>query len=277
VRPIFALVISTIFFFSAPASGDTPVPLTVAGNQATGAFALLFGIGGDLTISFEDAAGLTPGALDVSVRLASPLEPGLLARLPGPGVGLVVAFPVVLRIEPSEGSGLSFEGVVNVSLHTLNLHLLPNSPLALYSASNGGAFRDITASVASGSYRAGGSSGGFSEFLIVADVRPIDTKILGKFDRLEDTLSDHAASIPAAVLLDLQARLLQARTLWTAGSTAAAIAEVDGFAAEVVEESGTAIPNVWQAAGGPANVAGLLRAGADTLRFSLQVKAAQSP
>jgi hypothetical protein len=47
---------------------------------------------------------------------------------------------------------------------------------------------------------------------------------------------------------------------------------VDAFAAEVQEHSGSDIPDVWRASGGVVNVAGYLRAGAGTLRFSLSLK-----
>src|SRR6267378_5653233 len=47
-------------------------------------------------------------------------------------------------------------------------------------ASAGGPFRDVTRFVGIGSSRAQASAGGFSEFLIVADARPIDTVIASK-------------------------------------------------------------------------------------------------
>jgi hypothetical protein len=43
----------------------------------------------------------------------------------------------------------------------------------------------------------------------------------------------------------------------------------------VKENSGTSIPNVWRTHGDRPNIAGLLRAAADTLKFSLTVKASR--
>jgi hypothetical protein len=45
----------------------------------------------------------------------------------------------------------------------------------------------------------------------------------------------------------------------------------------VKDQSGAAIPNVWQANNPVVNVAGLLRSAADTLKFSLTLKSNVSP
>jgi len=129
--------------------------------------------------------------------------------------------------------------------------------------------------VGMGSYRAGGSGGGFSEFLILLDNRPIDSVIVGKFADVQETLNDNADVISPVALADLQARLTQASTLYNLGLTVAAIAEVGGFSEKVLAYSGTDIPDVWRAHDPRVNVAGYLRSQADTLKFSLTVKANQ--
>ena len=255
------------------ASAQANIPLTVSGREATGVIQLPGGVGADLSITFEDVVGLNPAALEVSASLVNPLDAVLLARLGGEGlITPPAAFPVVIRIEPSPASALSFAGTVAVSLHTHNLNLVPTVPLALHSASDGGAFRDIMRSEGIGSYRAGGTGGGFSEFVIVVDQRPIDSVISSKFEAVQTLLNAHAPSIPGAVLIGLQARLDQARTSYQAGATVAAIGEVTAFSDEVRANSG-AIPDVWRAHDSRVNVAGVLRAAADTLKFSLTRKA----
>lgn len=253
------------------------IPLTVSGREATGVVDLPGGIGAELSIAFEDVVGLNPSALEVSASLVNPLDLGLRARLGGGGLILPpAAFPVLLRIEPSESSALSFAGTVAVSLHTHNLNLVPNVPLALHSAPVGGPFRDITQSEGIGSYRAGGTGGGFSEFLIVVDLRPIDTVINGKLDATQALLDAHAGSIPSGVLGGLQDHLTQARVFHQLGQTQAAIGQVTAFSALVRAHSGSEIPDVWRANDPRVNVAGLLRSAADTLKFSLNRKASQS-
>ena len=83
---------------------------------------------------------------------------------------------------------------------------------------------------------------------------------------------------PAATDLsahDLQNKLNNARTLYNNGSYAASIAALTAFADTVKSQSGAAIPDVWQANGALVNVGGLLRSGADTLKYSLTVRANQ--
>jgi hypothetical protein len=130
----------------------------------------------------------------------------------------------------------------------------------------------MTGSLQAGSVRAGGSGPGFSEFLIAADTQTVDSVINAKFDALGAQLSANSAAIDAAVAADLQQRLDQARAANGTGALVAAIDGITAFGDEVKKQSGAAIPNVWRANGGPTNVAGLLRAGADTLKFSLVFK-----
>jgi uncharacterized protein DUF6689 len=251
------------------------IPITVSGNEATAIIRLPGGIGAELSIIFEQVVGLNPNALEVSAALVDPNDIILLARLGGGGLIVPpIAFPVLIRIEPSPSSALSFSGTVALSLHTHNLNLVPYVPLGLHTASVGGSFRDMTRSEGIGSYRAGGTGGGFSEFIIVVDRRQIDTVISGKFDAAEALLNEHGPSIPGPVLADLQQRIAHARVTYTLGATVAAIGEVTAFA-DVVRANSGAIPDVWRAHDSRVNVAGLLRAAADTLKFSLHRKASQ--
>jgi hypothetical protein len=256
-----------------------PIPLSVSGKEARGTFLLPGNIGAELTITFERVVGLHPKALEASVALVNPLDPDLLRRLLGGlrQVSVPVTFPVLLRIAPSPSSSLSFAGVVTVSLYTHNLRLTSLLPLALHKAPDEEApFQDITSYEGMGSYRAGGSSDGFSEFLIVIDRRSIDTVIRGKFDALEDSLSEHEDSMPDTVVRTLEAILEQAETLYRSGNLPAAIGQLSVFSSYVKDHSGEEIPDVWRANCAPGtNVAGALRAGADTLKFSLSRRANQ--
>jgi hypothetical protein len=250
----------------------TPV---INGNQLTAQIQLLGGVNADLTITFEQVVGLNPGALSLSATLVDPTDPALLSRLPTGGlVTIPAAFPVLLHIEPTAGSALSFSGVYRISLYTQNLTFAPG--FRLFRGPSSGALSDMTGSLDMGSVRAGGSGPGYSDFLIVVDTRLVDTVIVAKFDALQAALTANAGSMPAAVLNDLQSRLNNARSLYDGGSLTASIGAVTGFADTVKSQSGSAIPDVWQASGGVVNVAGLLRSAADTLRFSLTVKANQS-
>ena len=253
------------------AFAQTPIPLTVSGNEARGTISLPGGISADLTISFESVVGLSPSALEASARLVTNLS--LLGRLPNLAT-LPLEFPVLLRIGPSASSNLSFDGVATVTLHTPNLELDPSLPLALFKATNGGPFRDITTWEGAGSYRVGGSTGTFSEFLIVLDLRSIDVVISGKLNALQALLNGNSGSMPPLVATTLQTLLTEASTLYHSGETTAAADPMTAFSNFVIAHSGADIPNVWRANDPTAvNVAGLLRSAADTLKFSLDRKA----
>ncbi len=251
-----------------------PIPLTVSGNVAQGGVELPGGFGLDLTVTFETVVGLTPSALEASATIVNPLDPALLSRLLALGnLSVPVAFPVPLRIAPSESSALSFTGLYTVSLHTHNLSLSSILHLSLLKSPDGGAFGDITRSEGIGSYRDDGGGGGFSEFLIAVDSRLIDTVIAAKFDDLQAILTNNAPSMSPDVVSALQAQLTQARGLSDSGATWGAIEVMASFSNYVKDHSGTEIPDVWRANCSPVvNVAGLLRSAADTLRFSLNRK-----
>jgi hypothetical protein len=256
------------------AFAQVPIPLTVSGNRAKADVDLPGGIETDLTLTFENVVGLTPSAFSLTATVVNPLDPTLLARLPGIAqVSVPGAFPVLLQIDPNASSVLTFEGAYRISLHTHNLQLTPSVPLALFKAPDGGLFRDVTQYEGRGSYRVDGGGGDFSEFLIVIDVRPIDTIIADKFNALQGLLNTYAGSIAPAVLTTLQGQLSQALTLYQVGLITQAISQINAFSDYVQAHSGDDIPDIWRAQDpSRVNVAGLLRVGAGTLGFSLDRK-----
>lgn len=250
-----------------PAAGQI-IATAVNGNSITITISRPGGLSVDLILGFEDVTGLSLESLGLSAQVVNPLDPALRARLPGASIAL----PLLLRIEPPVSGPLSFRGLAGLDIHTANLQYIIGSPLRLFTAPVGGPFEDMTVGLGAGSYRARGTTGGFSEFLIVADLRPVNQVITTKFDRLEDELDEYAAEMPAALYADLSARLAAARADFVQGATLQAIQKVDGFIAVVQQHSGTEIPDVWRSARDVDNVAGYLRAGAMTLRYSLGLK-----
>jgi hypothetical protein len=270
-------ILSVGLFSLMGASGafaQVPFSLTVSGRQAKADIDLPGGLETDLTLTFENVVGLTPSSVSVLATVVNPLDPTLLARLPGLAqVSVPGAFPVLLQVDPSASSVLTFEGVYKISLHTHNLQLDPAVPLALFKAPDGGLFRDVTQLEGRGSYRVDGGGGDFSEFLIVVDARPIDTVIVDKFNALQGLLNTYGGSIPSAVLTTLQGQLTQALTLYQAGAIRQAIIQINGFSEDVKAHSGDDIPAVWRAQDpSRVDIAGLLRVAAGTLGFSLDRK-----
>ncbi|HKH45425.1 MAG TPA: DUF6689 family protein [Thermoanaerobaculia bacterium] len=246
---------------------------SVSGSSVSLTVALPGNLGADVTLSFESVTGLTLANLGVSAQLINPSDPTLLARLPGGSIP-AGAFPVLLRIEPPATGNLAFTGIATLEIHTHNLQYVGGSPLRIFSAPIGGGFHDITADMGAGSYRARGTSGGFSEFLIVSEARSLATVIAAKFNRLEALLDGYEGSMSATLYDDLSAILGTALAEYTQGDTSGAIHEIDDFLELVEDNSGTALPDVWRSARNVENVAGYLRARAQTLRFSLVLQRA---
>ena len=265
-RHLLLVWVLAVFAVAAPAAAGV-VSVTVDGDQAVAELEVA-GVGAELTITFEDAVGLTAQSLGLSVQQVTPLDTAVLSRLPSL-TALPAGFPLLLRIEPPATGPLSFRGVVTVELYTHDLAYAPGCPLRLFSAPLGGPFRDVTESMGAGSYRVRGGKGDFSEFLIVVESRPVDTVITAKLDRLEDLLAAHASAIEPAVLVDLEDVLASARDKYETNQLVPAIQKVEAFERKVDNHAGDDVPDVWRSARDLVNVAGELRAAARTLHFSL--------
>ena len=274
MRRIYALL-ALVFLAALPAVAAPTQPLAIAPSllslgSSSGTLSVSL-LGTDVSLTFENVSGLNLLSLGLSVQLVNPLDPGLRARLPAGTT--FSALPVMLRIEPPAWGGLSFRGVASLDIHTHLLPYLPASPLRIFSAPLGGQFRDVTADMGPGSYRARGTMGGFSEFLIVVDLRTVDQVIASKVGALESMLDTYEGTMPGSVYDDLEEILEDIEADIAANHLEDAIAGVDDFLEEVEDHSGgTGIPNVWRAARDVQNAAGYLRAGAMTLRFSLVLK-----
>jgi hypothetical protein len=245
-------------------------PVTIDGNKASVSLAA-GSVSVDLTLTFEQVVGLTAGNLGISVRTATASE--LVGRLPDNALtSLPAGFPLLVTVEPPASGGLSFSGVASVDVHTHDLSFTADSPLRLFKAPVGGQFADITESMGMGSYRARGSSGGFSQFLIIADLRSESDVVEAKLDALDATFAKGASAIPPSVRSVLQSSLGAIRTAWDGGDVRAAITATETFAAAVkTAADADTVPNVWRSARDLDNVAGNLRAAAGTLRFSLSL------
>jgi hypothetical protein len=270
---IAALLLSVTLL---PAAGRAQLPggggivdLEVSGNQAEASIALL-GLGLDLTLELEDASGLSASSLGLTAELVDVTD--LLGRLPA-GVSLAGGLPLLVSIEPPSAGGLSFTGTATVCVHTHNLEFVPGTGLRLFKAPLGGAFTDITESMGAGSYRARGRCGGFSELLILLDLRPTSAVVDDKLARLADLLAAHDEAMTPSVAEALAEGLAAVDGEWLDGDETGAIAELDAFTAVVEAHSGADIPDLWRATRDVVNVAGELRAAAATLRFSLALAA----
>lgn len=275
-----AILFGCILAASWPAPATAGVTnAQVTGNEYTATLSVLGTITADLTVTFEDVSGLTVDSLGVSVALINPLDLSFLARLPSdPLVSLASALPLRLRIEPPDDGGLSFTGVTTLELDTELLGYAAPSPLRLYSAPIGGDFADITASAGSGSFRAGGAEPDFSnDYVVLVDSRNNAQVADDKSVDLATALSQAEQAIDSQIYAQLVQQLELVTDEIEEEDYASAGVELGEFVELVETNSGEDIPDEWSAEGGPANVAGELRAIAATLLFSLNEVGGSEP
>jgi hypothetical protein len=198
------------------------------------------------------------------------MDPAIVARLPPSMVAIPSAFPVLVLIEPPPGlTSLAFTGMATVTLDTSNLPYYNGTRLRLFSAHDGGDFRDITEDVSQGSYRVRGSQGEFSEFLIAQDDRLNADVVSGKLAALESSLTGFTLLIDPFLFTTLIGHLAEVELEVLSDDRPGAIVALDAFSAAIAGATPLAIPATWAASGGLSNVAGILRAQAASLRFSL--------
>lgn len=245
---------------------SVPVAVEVNGQVATVRVGTTSAPIADLTLTFDDASNLTPANLGVSAQLVNPSSLTLLSRLSDAQLLRPdAAFPLLVTIEPPATGGLSFNRTVRVEVHTHALAYSVGSSYRLFKAPLNGQFRDITDEIAPGSVRARGTTSGFSQFLVLTDLRQSDAVVAEKFDALRTVL----ATLAASERDPLQAMLDEAEAAVASEDFVAAGNSLDAFRARVSARAGKGIAQQWQAGGALANPAGSLLAGASTLKFSI--------
>lgn len=246
---------------------NLPVTVAVAGNVATVRVDLpTQQTLAEVILTFDDSLGLNAGSLGVSARLVDASDPALLSRLPDGSLNRPdPSFPLMVTIEPPTLGGLSFQRTVRVEVHTHALAYAAGSQLRLFKAPLNGSFRDITDEIAPGSVRARGTTGGFSQFLVLTDLRPTSKVVTDKFARLQSLI----ALLPLSERGPLQMNADTAQSALDQGQYGDALTALDQLRARVAARAGTAIPSQWRATRDTDNQAGELLAATATLSFSI--------
>lgn len=242
-----------------------PVAVSVAGDVATVAVGDPLDPLAEITLTFDQPVGLSASSLGVSARLVSLTDSALLSRLPElPLEQIDAAFPMLLTVEPPLTGGLRFR-TVRVEVHTHALSYSAGSSYRLFKAPLGGNFRDITDEIAPGSVRARGTTGGFSQFLVLADLRETGTVVTRKIALLRARI----ATLPAAERPAFGALLDGVENALAGERYNLALYRTQQIANRAVARSGTYLDDEWRATRDADNEAGDLIAGAATLRFSI--------
>ena len=265
VARILTLALLALLPAMAAQAGVLPVEVTVATNSAEVRIGSATSPLADLSLRFDSATGLSAANLGIKAETISVNNPALLARLPSSLTSIPAALPLLVTIEPPATGTLSQRRVTHVELHTHALAYAAGSPLRLFKAQIGGPFRDITESVQPGSVRTRGTTPGWSQFLVLVDVRPTGSVITEKFAYLQNQLN----LLPPTEKAPLQTYFNNAQVAVNEGRYDDAVVAMDSFSARVSARAGTNIPDVWRSARDLNNSAGELLAGANTLVFSI--------
>jgi hypothetical protein len=289
IRPGFWLRAAlSIALLGAAVPAPAQVVVDIIGDTAYATIALADEGGtvytADVTIVFDTPLNLSAESLNLTAELVDPFDPLMIARLPD-GVVVDPAFPMLITVEPpmqpwlfidgfdggaSPGGALSFRNSYEIEVHTHDLVYTPNSRYRLLKAPLNGAFDDVTEDVLSGSTRARGRGGAFSQFVVGEDQRPLALLVV------LDKLLDLDVRLLGAVLgdtlrLDLVALLVQVQVavLVPLVGCLNALVPLDQFINEINAHAGIDIANLWRAEHDVTNDAGELQSLAHTLRFSL--------
>jgi len=248
-----------------PESLTLPVNVSASGNHAEVVIGTTSQPLAEVLLDFQDATGLSPASLGASAQLVSLTDLSLLLRLPDTLTTLPSALPLLITIEPPAAGGLSFRNTGRLEIHTHALPYAVGSSLRVFKAPLGGAFRDVTDEIAQGSVRARTTYGGFSQFLILVDLRSTGTVI----DEKIGWLRGRVAALPLNERGAFDALLNQIDSAVDGGDYATAISAIDTFRTRAANRAGQFIPNEWRATRDVDNQAGNLIAGANTLQFSV--------
>ena len=248
------------------AAQSLPLQVDASGNHAAIVIGSPSAPLAEVSLDFQDATGLSPASLGVSVQQVSLTDTALLARLPSASLTtLPTTLPLLVTIEPPANGGLSFRTTGRLDIHTHAIPYTLGSSFRVLKAPLGGAFRDVTDEIAEGSVRARTTYGGFSQFLIVVDLRTSASVIAEKIGWLQAKV----ATLPLAERAAFNAYLATVQSEVASGDYSGALEAVEDFRARALARSGQYLANEWRATRDVDNQAGELVAGANTLRFSI--------
>ena len=271
IRSGRSLLVFALILLASSVYATSVVDVTVGDKEVNATISVDNVYAASLHISFENVIGLTQDSIAITAVPVDPKSLALIQRIGNPKLFSIPAlFPVMINVSPTPSSTLSFTGVVEIELSTSNLAF--DTKFRLMKSPNGGNFDDITNFAGIGSYRVRGTSGDFSDFLIVLDLRPNSQAIDSKFTKLQYALSTHASKIEASMAQNLQTKLDAAVASYQSGSKQQAIDHLQSFIDDITADGGQKVPNIYRANDlNTVNVAGDLRRHAATLIFSLRL------
>ena len=265
-----------LLLLSAAAHAGSVVVTIIDGTKARADITLPNPGGGNYTAEFElefeanNLQNLTVQCIGITADVLTPAEIADIEQnhLPHPWQSIDTNFPVRVTVEPPAGCGLAFEDQYEVTLETDDLIYVPASQYRLVKRPIGGDFHYVTNSITQGSVRSRGSSGGFSEFIIIKDPTPqYSADCTSEYDDLETRLRNSPMNLSARRTLETD--IAVSRAAYEAGAFTQAIALLAVFDAHCAAFGGEALPNRWRSSRDLDNVEGDLIGHTDNLRFMM--------
>lgn len=270
-RQVVGLLLITMLCNLAFAQTVTPTNVTITKNKLQAKLNVTNLIALDLLVEFENSIGLSANNLDISATLVTPNDASVLDRLNSNDINLISTFPVVVSITPKADSGFAFEGLATVEIYTKAVDYNAAMPARLFRSHANGDFEDITSMVSAGSIRARGSTGSFSDFMILLDQRSHAQKIDDTYAQLSQLVSQHSDLLSPVLATALQASLHNLQSTLFAADYVAALTLVDDLITLVENASNEQITTVWRSSNDLINMQGELLTYLKTLRYSLRV------
>ncbi|MBK8286699.1 MAG: hypothetical protein IPK97_18565 [Ahniella sp.] len=271
-RPLSALFLALLI--AGPASAQVTVVI-VGGDKADITIDIPIdddeSISADMEVEFENPVNLTAECLNVSaVVLDAAAINAINARLPTPlgRFDIDPLFPLLITIEPLPACNLQFDNQIEFEIHTEELSYNFPSPYRLMKAPVTGTFRDVTANVLSGSIRANGSGGTFSEFVIARNVVvDLNGDALAGFADLESRINGADLSLLARNVLTED--LASARAAYERGFFTDSISRLQAMVLTTRSLGGGAIPNRWRSERDLVNAVGEIKGLTDALAYRI--------
>lgn len=220
------------------------------------------------SVSFAQALGLNAANVDVSVRAVSANDYSVLNRLPDSyQTALVDGFPVMVSIQPRKDRGFAFSGEAEVEFYTTSIDF--NKNIRLFRSHDGGMFEDITNLTAPGSLRARGSSGTFSDFILLVDNRDQHEVSNAKAAELASFLSQHVANHSSEFESNVVSLARNVRTHVIEQRYQAAVSNLNALLRSLEDAQADNLPNIWRSSDDIVNVQGEALSKGRSLRFTL--------
>ena len=270
-KQLIGFLFITMFCSATVAQTVFPTNVSLNGNKLQAKLDVSSSIAIDLVVEFENSIGLSAANLDISATLVTPTANTVLNRLSSTDISVLPTFPVIISISPKADSGFGFEGLASVEIYTKAVDYNAAMPARQFRSHANGEFEDITTMVSAGSIRARGTTGSFSDFMILLDERSSEQMLDATFAQLNQLVNQNSDLITSVLATSIQTSLNALQSALFTTDYAAALVVTDNLISLTENASNEQMSTVWRSSGDLVNMQGELLTRLKTLRYSLRV------